>query len=87
MLEALASRAPTPPSTYGPTSGGSRGGVQQRRGSCTPGGPGGPKGWAKLENLLGSCPHHAALWSQGQAHSHFRNIEAPPSPGWEGGRD
>lgn len=64
MLEALAFKAPTPPSTCGPALGGSKGGVRVLQG-----GPGGAKGWAKLENLPGSCPHHAAQWSQGQAHS------------------
>lgn len=64
MLEGLACEALALPSTPGPTLGGRRGGLRALQG-----GPGGSEGWDKLENLLGSCPHHAILWSQGRAHS------------------
>ena len=50
-----------PPSTHGPTLGGRRGGVHALQG-----GPRGSGGWAKWENLPGSCPHHATLWSQAE---------------------
>lgn len=65
MLGILAFEAPAPPPTHGPDSGGKRGGLRVLQG-----GPGGPEGWAKLENLPGGCPHHAMLWSQGRVHLH-----------------
>lgn len=79
MLEALAFEAPAPPSTHGPTLGGKRGGVHALQG-----GPRGSRGWAKWENLPGSCPHRATLWNQGRAHSQALGIHRPGAVGTAG---
>ena len=86
MLEAFAFEAPTPPSTHGPTLGGKRGGVHALQG-----GPRGSRGWAKWENLPGSCPHRATLWNRGRAHSQALGIHRPGAVGtavpWQRGKE